>query len=597
MRRFSSSFVLALAIAVAAPAAHAQFKISLPGVKLPGAFSPEEADRELRRLNDVVQAGLQNLPSSFGNNPDAELKQIATAEAKLAEAKKGFGVTLRMGGSNYGVVEGNIKLLEKGIAHAKGAQKCSVARKAITSKQERLLTADASELAAFKSAIEAYRPLVDEGNKPILKFFDDELARVTAENAVVADKAKKNMAARLSKDQEEKMKKAGQAANQALAAIYTSIQKERSVDDGARTTFAKAIDDVRAIDAGSALYYEHESKLIDLYASWSKPDGDAQEAIAKKLGGVLVAKGRSSGKKLDVTVKPKGDHCYLLLQHFAERAGTEKIENFRWSTKGARVQTIGHSWGNGQGVERTEGFCALGPSTVTANADLVFAGSKNGVRYAVVEIPRKSFPSFVATRMGVSFPDPCDFDHWASYFAKPIPGTFAYLNNEPVIVTYADSVGGNRDASYRTIANTDGNARKSSFSTTAPDSISVRSQFNFRGCWTEQPEGDLSKKLAACYDRIDARYEKDWKQVEALREQAARHGAINLAAEDQASRLKERASDDEEKECGPIYDKAEKEAERTYTKLVDMLVDKKYVDPLARVELAATEETAPYRRW
>ena len=597
MRFIARSTLLTLAVLAAAPSAEAQFKINIPGVKLPGAFSPDEADRELRRINDVVQSGLQSVPNSFGNNPQAELKQIESAEQRLAEAKKAFGPTLRLGGSNYGVVEKNMVLLTTAIAHAKGAQKCSAARAVITAKQERLLTADAAELKTFAAAITAYKPLVTDGDKPILKFFEDELTRVTAENAVVEEKARKNMAARLSKDEEEKMKKAGFAANQARGQLLDAIRKERRVSDAAFATFTKATADVRAISAGSALFYEHEAALIDLYGAWAQPDGKAQEQIAKKLGGTLVAKGRSTGKKLDVTVKPKGDHCYLLVQQFADRAGTEKIENFKWETKGARVQTIGLSWGQDFGVERTEGFCALGPTTVTARADLVFAGSKNGVRYAVVEIPRKSFPAFVATRMGVSFPDPCDFNHWASYFTKPIPGTFAYHNNEPVIVTWSDSVGGNRDASYRTVANSDGTTRKSDLQTAAPDSVSFRSQFAFRGCWTDSPEGELSKKLSACYDRIGARYEKDWKQVEALREQAARHGAINLAAEDQASRLKDRASDDEEKECGPIYEKAEKEAEKTYTKLVDMLADKKYVDPLARVELSATEETAPLRRW
>jgi hypothetical protein len=597
MRLIARSTLLTLAVLAVAPSAEAQFKINIPGVKIPGAFSPDEADRELRRINDVVQSGLQTVPTSFGNHPDSELKQIESAEKKLAEAKKAFGPTLRLGGSNYGVVEKNLVLLTTAITHAKGAQKCSAARRVVTAKQERLLTADAADLKGFADAIAAYKPLVTDADKPILKFFEDELARVTAENLIVEEKARKNMAARLSKEDEEKMKKAGTAANQAMFAIMKEVKDDRRVSDASFANFKKATSDVRAISAGSALFYEHEASLIDLYSAWSLPDGKAQEQIAKKLGGTLVAKGRTTGKKLDVTVKPKGDHCYLMVQQFADRAGTEKIEKFKWQTKGARVQTIGMSWGKDYGVERTEGFCALGPTTVTAEADLVFAGSKNGVRYAVVEIPRNAFPAFVATRMGVSFPDPCDFNHWASYFTKPIPGTFAYLNNEPVIVTWSDSVGGNRDSSYRTVSNRDGTTKKSALSTTAPDSVAFRSQFDFRGCWTESPEGEVSKKLAACYDRIDARYEKDWKQVEALREQAARHGAINLAAEDQASRLKERASEDEQKECGPIYDKAKTEAEKTYTKLVDMLTDKKYVDPLARVELSATEETAPLRRW
>jgi hypothetical protein len=339
----------------------------------------------------------------------------------------------------------------------------------------------------------------------------------------------------------------------------------------------------------SARYYGYFLTTYTLENAWWQSESDAPKTISTTLGSEVVTSGASDGKKLSVNFNMKAGHCYTALMRYKTTTGREEINEVAWSARGGNtpLQRYYYSrYSDEPDVQRMVGACATKDVPVTLTADLVFAGTKNALRYVVVGSPKAKFPLHLATYMSVSTADACDTDAWYQLWTDPIPGAVVYAGTEPFIVSSPDRAGD----SWVTLLNaTRGQprAQKKELSSTPPKGIKFSTQFKFPGCSKERGEHADSIRFAKCHDQIDAKYKGQWDAAERARDNAITYLA-RRAAEASLNRINEADANDRQRTCQPIEDQIAKKWEQTFNKIVDFYTDTPHKSPIDRAgEMAA----------
>jgi hypothetical protein len=167
-------------------------------------------------------------------------------------------------------------------------------------------------------------------------------------------------------------------------------------------------------------------------------------------------------------------------------------------------------------------------------------------------------------------PDHCDPEAWAAMYLSPIPGSFGYLRGEPVVVSGDRAFYAAQPGQYAI------GTREEDLSRTPP----AAPKFTHRVKWSRcNPQGaaPASRALKACTDRIERRYESQWKAIEQVR-------ALKVhspATEEQASHLRKKFDDDFVRECQPLEDTAQKAFEARFEELMVQLTEARPVDVLS----------------
>ena len=410
--------------------------------------------------------------------------------------------------------------------------------------------------------------------------------------------------------QQQQAQQAGRDANDALHRAYTALAKYDVPDEAMLADVEQKAAVVEGIIPTGGQFYRNEAGLLRLYANLNQPDG--AERVKAQLGGNIAAKGEAHGKDFKASVKAAANHCYVFVGEIISWGGQEQIIEPKFESA-AQMQEFSIGFANEamlndkwKGIE-AYGACAVSPGQVSFSGGLKVAGTKNGLRWVVLDFAKNEFPVLLATHLNLRLPDDCDPDLWAAMFLNPVPGTIGYVDAEPVLLTGADPVGGNRDINLVYAGSHKwSNAKKSSVLSAPPKRVSFKHPFEFNKCpgrvdnvW---PKAPLSRQIAQCEANIDKKYEGAWAGVDRARDAADRVSTnyvkfYNPAAEEKAGRLREAWDRDWDAQCKPLVAKAEKTLEARFNKLVDTVVDAPPADPIKRAELNASEEDAPYRRW
>jgi hypothetical protein len=357
--------------------------------------------------------------------------------------------------------------------------------------------------------------------------------------------------------------------------------------------YRAAIDALNAVQPDVASWHDREYTHFRLSNAWRQADQKAQfEEVAKILEGKLIKGEVTSGKKMNVSFKGEKGWCYSVHMRWANPAGTEKFENFEWSAKGGnsalqRYQT----WETREVWQTTLGVCTTKASDVTATADLQFAGTRNGIKYAVVGWPKEKFPQFEATYMGVTWGDMCDVDGFKSLWTDPIPGSLVYDGQEPFLITGPDRAGQTWLSMMNATGTNSVRTQKRNVTSKAPAARSFRTQYRFPGCSREKPETAESKKLAACHQKIDQKYQAQWDKASDEKNRA--RTVVQLEqAQGKLDRLRELDTNDRVKQCDPVEDAISKKWEKMFNGIVDHYADNAYTEPLDRAGRLNSEENA-----
>jgi hypothetical protein len=432
----------------------------------------------------------------------------------------------------------------------------------------------------------------------------------SARLAAYAKSTKEARAARQKKEQEERktaeaeekdraekeaQAKQDQAARtRAEGSLRTADNLKRDIDavrkNGAEAipndklvALEKAIEALKKDAPDSAAYYSYYHTQYTIENAWWQSEADAPKTIGTTLASDIVTSGASDGKKLNVTFNAKAGHCYTAIMRYKTTTGREEINKIEWAARAGnsnlqRYYYTRHS--DEPDVQRMAGTCVTKDTPVTLTADLVFAGTKNALRYAVVGSPKTKFPVHLATYSSISVGDKCDYDAWYQLWADPIPGSLVYDGTEPFLVASPDRAGGTWVTLYNATLG-DVRSQKKELATEPPKAVKFSTQFKFPGCNRDSAEHADSIRFQKCHAQIDAKYKGQWEAAERARDNALTYLA-RRAAEAQLKRLDEADDNDREKLCKPIEEQIAKKFEATFNKIVDRYTESPVKSPIDR---------------
>jgi len=585
LRRLYAPALVAVAFVAFAPAdAFAQFgfKINVPGVKDP--------KQKLREIDQMVRDAEQKLPRQYGENPDKEKQAIAGAEAALKKAEGEMSGPLKLAGGDYDKVVGHINNVKAQIALARVQNKCSATRLEILKQHKVGKKASDGQIKAFDDAISALAAALGGKDASILKWWQDQAAQLKAENPKVEERAAELQRKARQQEQAKLVRQVSGEANRAHGAISEFLQKNDGEIPAAQLAALKsAADKVTVASPQAAKYYYAEHAMFSAINALRASD-DPGPGVAKVFGGDNVKSGVSSGKKLEVQFAGKDDWCYTVYTHWKNWTSGERVDHFDLDAKGhGTLQHYGWYRQNAQYM-KIAGACLNKSATVHIEADLTFAGSRNGLRYAVVGWPRAKLPVSQATYAGVWIRDTCDTDAWLSMWKNPVPGSLVYVGAEPFLMDSPDRAGQSW-TSLRTATYGSTRAKKDSLSSKAPPKIAFKTQFHFTGCTkdiktAEHPDTVAYvkcgiahwKKYDPQYDRLNSKI----KNPSSLKEWGDSKKALE--------RLQEQDGKEWQRNCGSIEQKIKKRWEATFNKIVDMYTDKPQSDRLDRAGQLADED-------
>lgn len=581
-------FAAALTLTVATPAL-AQFGLKIGGnVSLPG-FDPK---KKLQEINNNVQAGMDKLPRSYGENPEAEKKAIDEAEAIAKKAEGDMGTSLKIAGADYDAVAGNIAKLKAAIPPARLQHACSAARGAVVKEHKAGKMASDAQLQALDEAIA--KVAAAPGLEKAATWWKEEAARLRTENPLIAERAAEIQRKARAAEQSKQLRKVSGDANRALAAIAEFLSK----NDGPAAAelmgkLQAALGAVKAASPQAAKYYEAQLLAYGVVNELRNSD-DPGPAVAKLVGGESVKSGVTSGKTLEIDFAGKQDWCYTVYAQWKGWTGGEKMERLELTSKGHG--TLQHySWyTQNTPYQRVTGACLLKNAAIRVESELTFAGSKNGVRYAVVGWPRDKMPMSQATYASVHVGDSCDPEAWLGMWLNPVPGSVLWVGSEPYLMSSPDRAGQSWN-SLRTAAGGEIRAQKQQLSSKAPGKVAFKSQFNPPRCsrdlrYAQAPESVAFAKCAANMDKkYDPQFEKldlKIKNPSSLKEWGDSKKALE--------RLKEQNDKEWNTTCAAIEKGIHKKLEAAFTKIVDTYTDKPFSDRLDRAGQLADENEADF---
>ena len=590
MKHFPVAALLLLAAFVLGTAqnAHAQFGIKIGGgLSLPG-FDPK---KKLQEINNDVQRGMDKLLRNFGDNADAEKKAIDEAEAIAKKAEGDMGTALKVAGADYDVVAGNIAKLKASIPPARMQQACSAARAAIVAQHKTGKLATDAQLKALDDA--AAKLTGVQGLDRAEKWWKEEAGRLRTENPLIAERAAEIQRKARQQEQSKQLKTVSGAANRALHAITEFLGKnDGPAGKDVMDALQAAIGAVKGASAQAAKYYEAQYQGYAVVNELRAND-DAGAGVAKLLGGENAKSGASTGKALDVDFAGKQDWCYTAYVQWRNWTGGEKTERLELTAKAhGTLQHYGW-WTQNTPYQRVVGVCLLKAAPLHLAAELTFAGSRNGVRYAVIGWPRDKLPMSQITYASVHVGDSCDPDAWLGMWTNPVPGSVLWVGNEPFLMASPDRAG----QSWNTLRNASGSdnmrAQKNQLASKAPAKVAFKTQFSFRSCSREVSSAQHPDAIAfaKCANNMDKKYQPQYEKLDLKIKNPS-----SLKEWGDSKKALERLKEQEDKEwgntCEAMQKGISKKMEAVFNKIVDTYTDKPFSDRLDRAGQLADENEA-----
>ncbi|MFT7623656.1 MAG: hypothetical protein ACI9WU_002839 [Myxococcota bacterium] len=593
--KFAKAIVIGWALLLAMPAT-AQFggiKINVGGTKI----SPAKANATLRKLDGRLTKAFKLVQRPYGKDPAREMKDIEAAEKEAAAVKDDLSVDLRLGGSNYGKVEEKIKALQKAAQLGRLQQACSAARLEINTVNKTGKMAPDNLLAAFdKAAGDLEKAL--PGDKAST-FWREEATKIRGSQKAIAEAAAAKAAeekaaneARATRDAERALNEKIKGAKSGLTTINKALMAhiktdEEPIDQSQLDAYKQAIGGVEAVAAGAGTWYHSQLRRFAIYNAFHSKDAGN---VASAVGGELVTGGVTEGKQMKISFAAKKGHCYSLWSRWKNRTGGEKLKDWKWNAKKGNTHLQNYAidahnvpWNS------TRGLCATKDTKVHNTAELVFAGTRNGLEYAVVGWSKDKFPVQEAVDMTVWSGDRCDVDHWKGLWMDPIPGSIMWQGKEAFLLTDPSRTG-QSSVSMRNISGGDVRGRKQELADNAPKSVAFKSQFHAPRCaGLDSATSKLSIKLAKCKHTQREKYAKLFSDTRKRKEQAKR-GRSWLNANAKLKALPEKRDKEYAAKCKPTRKKIEGIWEKTYNGLVDNYTDAAPAASIKRAEHLTAED-------
>jgi hypothetical protein len=565
-------FVLASCVAltsVSTPAV-ARFGISIGGADIKG---PEDKLRELdKKISEAVRA----MPGSFGNDAGKEKAGLDAAEALLKEVGGDIDGGLKKTASNYSQVRGNYDNAMAALADGRLQNACTVARQAVFAFHKAGNIAPEDALAKLDQAVAALAQGGSASAKSGVDWWKKEATSIRENNPKLAEEMKR----KADRAEREARAKAIRDARADVTArlkpmLVTAMAKTEAISEESLSGFAESIKKVAAVHPPATALYDKRLRQFRAYNAWFAADAAATaQALAQQLDGTVVASGESDAKTLLASFSAKAGWCYVVPMHWQTWTDGEKADLGKLTSKGKTSQLQRFrvdAWR--MAAFDMRGVCTLADMPVQLDGALTFAGTRNGMRWAVIGWEKSKFPGFVATTVDVSGGDRCDTDLWASLWTDPVPGSVVFSGSEAFLVSDTDS----EESIWLTATNLNGGnsvrLQKDDITSQPPTARTFKTQMSFGGCpGLDYAEHADSVKLAKCSDTVSKKYGKLFDTWEDKKKYAKSLGSYR-AAQKKLDALPGERSKEWERTCGPTEKKVAARWAETFNKLADWYAD------------------------
>ena len=530
-----------------------------------------DVDRALEDLDGRINLARKSLLQRLGDDPARESAAIGTVSKELAAIRAQL-TPLKSNAPAFKAVSENLFDAENWNATTQAGLQAHLALKTMEKRALEDRLPSAQDLDTTERTVRAFTSNVRREWKGLA---DTHAQRMSELRKTVA-------AAEL----REKQRADAQALAAAKEREETRRQAEKSVLEG-RPLIAQVKKRLGALEVPSEEEISALAALVERAAATSSPEAregrrllfDAR--IARALVGDQPAPllqvlfkadsatgGQSSGKDLSVPLTVKKGHCLVWVGRYTSYTGAERAQEKQVVVPDDASAAQRFSY-ESRAFE-LRGLCATRDLQATFTAKLEFTGTDNSVRFATLDFEKSHFPRELAANLLIDMPDHCDPEAWAAMYLSPIPGSFGYLRGEPVVVSSDRAFYATEPGQYSV------GHREEDLIRAPPDAP----KFTHRVKWSRcDPQGaaPASKELKACTDRIERRYESQWKAIERVRAVKIR----SPATEEQAAHLRKKFDDDFVRECQPLEDRAQKAFEARFDELMEQLTDTRPVDVLS----------------
>ncbi len=341
-------------------------------------------------------------------------------------------------------------------------------------------------------------------------------------------------------------------------------------------------------DAGlenEATYVAHLVTYYKLENAWRTDPAKAGEGLAKQLKGAVTTEGELTGKDKPVSFKFQAEagKCYTFMSHMKMPGGDDDGASdffLDGGKKGSQLQrfTMPERRTRGSGLSRrlakayTYGACALEATEITVTAKLKYAGTANGLRYAVIEHARDKFPKYLAIDMQPSQNDSCDAANWESFWTNPLPGSLVYGSKEPFL-TYSSGTADEMWMTAWSAGQDEVRVMRKDIVGTPPKQFKFDDKPKFRKCprKLENAHSPDGLKVAQCYAALGKRFDPQFDAAYAAKRSATTWiGEVN--AQKRIEALNNQYDSEEDRTCSKLEAEVNKKFETAYNKIVDLFM-------------------------
>ncbi len=579
-KRFGLCFLLSLGLTGLIFSGSAQGARSLDGRKPVLQENNRDAERllaaevtadsppkkRLGKINSLSQWGARKLPTSYRRKYDKAFEKWSKAKEVYEQTKALMGPDLKSL-SNYEGTEKRYLEFKNGVEQGAFQLECLKHHQMVEQAHKNKRVARTEWMEALDKAVAAFVGQGGDLAKYEKSFWKKAIEEAKKENekllAANAPKAKMFLS---KQDLEEAhgifsklvktrgdMKKLAKASKAIPQEMFDRFTKDIS------TFQQKYNENAQAYWGGLKTGYEIYNATLELV---QKPEG-----VAKALQAKMIFSGKTKGKKLKFVVKAKANWCYATLGRWESISGSEDSDlKWKYGKSYSKVQEFRVRkkeqvpWGT------ASGFCTTKATKVTRKGTLKFSGSTNKLHYVVVGWPREKVPMFVAAHANAIMVDPCDPKGWYTLWTHPVPGTFAYSDNEPVLWTFRDD---NHKEAF-TAAGINGLSGLARMKSKAPEKRAFKkAEWVFRGCYPKGVGYDSQGiKYETCMRKITNQFIPKFNAANKARDKARTQQA-RKRAEKKLTSLRFAKSAKEKKKCGPTRNKITKRMNKVYSKIVD----------------------------
>lgn len=343
-----------------------------------------------------------------------------------------------------------------------------------------------------------------------------------------------------------------------------------------------------------AAYLRHLIRYYRLENAWRGETPNVGDALAKLLDSSVTASGEVSGKeKQTFKFKAEAGKCYVVLSHLKSAGGDDDRLTSFFLDAGKDAPTLQRysvsyrtTRGAGQHAalskSYTYGACATKTVDVTANVELAYAGTTNGLRYVVLEHAREKLPHYLMLDMEPAPSDSCDVEGWTQLWTNPIPASVLYGSESPFI-PYDVGTSEEMWMTAWTPGMGEARAKREDLTSTPPGQLKFGKQLSFKGCpkdlkYAHSPDGI---KVAQCWTNLDKKFDPQYAAAEKARSNAV--GILaQIAADRRMQQLNNQYDAEADRTCRKLDADVGRRMEAAYNKIVDFYQATPYKSPWDR---------------